>query len=87
MKNIIKTIVAFTLLGIVVIGALLLSASDNSSDVYPNENTKISLYGEAHGFKTYYDLEFSLWEECYEKGSDLIFSVMSVTDNSEIINK
>ena len=73
MKNIIKTIVAFTLLGIVVIGALLLSASDNSSDVYPNENTKISLYGEAHGFKTYYDLEFSLWEECYEKGERALF--------------
>ena len=73
MKKTLSAIVAFTLLAIVVFRAFYLSSHDNEDDVYPNEDTKIELYGEAHGSKLYYDLEFELWEECYEKGERALF--------------
>ena len=73
MKKTLKTLAAFAVLGAVVLGAFFLSINDNSSDVYPNEYTKIRLYGEAHGSKLYYDLELELWKECYDKGERTLF--------------
>ncbi len=73
MKSRIKTVIAFSILAIVVILGLSLSASDRANDVYPNENTKIRLYGEAHGLKEYYDIEFGLWKEYYDEGYRALF--------------
>ena len=41
-----------------------LSALDSRKDIYPDDDTRIRLYGEAHGKKVYYDIEFELWKEC-----------------------
>lgn len=68
MKDKIKTITAFTVLGILIITTIVLTLSDRSTDVYPNDSTRINLYGEAHGSKTYYDIEFNLWKEYYGQG-------------------
>ncbi len=73
MKNRIKTIIAFSTIIIVVILSFTLSALDRAQDVYPDENTKIALYGEAHGLKAYYDIEFKLWKEYYDKGYRALF--------------
>ena len=48
------------ILGLVVLASFALSALDRNRDVYPTENTKIRLYGEAHGAKEYYDIEVAL---------------------------
>ena len=63
-----KTIISLTVLVIVVLTGLILSALDRRTDVYPGEDTKIRLYGEAHGVKTYYDIEFDLWKNYYDDG-------------------
>lgn len=68
-----KTIIAFSALAIVVILSFSLSLMDSRADVYPDENTKIRLYGEAHGLKEYYDIEFGLWKECYDEGYRALF--------------
>ena len=68
MKQKIKTIIAFSLLGIALISSVILSALDRPDDVYPNDDTMVRLYGEAHGYKPYYDIEFRLWKECYDQG-------------------
>ncbi len=73
MKEKIKTIVAFAILGITVAVSLILNAADKSTDVYPDADTKIRLYGEAHGAKVYYDIEFELWRDCYDKGYRNLF--------------
>lgn len=73
MKNRIKTIIAFTVLVIVVFAGLILSTLDRKTDVYPGEDTKIRLYGEAHGAKTYYDIEFDLWKNYYDDGYRALF--------------
>ena len=72
-KESLKTIIAFSVVGIAVITSLVLSAFDKSSDVYPTEDTKIRLYGERHGSKLYYDSELELWKECYTKGYRALF--------------
>ncbi len=73
MKSRIKTIAAFMILGLVVIASFALSAFDRNQDVYPTENTKIRLYGEAHGAKEYYDIEVALWKSYYDKGDRALF--------------
>ena len=72
-KNRIKSIIAFSLLILVVTVGFSFSALDSGKDVYPDENTKIRLYGEAHGLKEYYDIEFELWKECYAEGYRALF--------------
>ena len=72
-KNRIKTIIAFSVLLIVVISGFSLSVSDRRNDVFPDDNSKIRLYGEAHGLKEYYDIEFELWKEYYDKGYRALF--------------
>ena len=73
MKNRIKEIIAFTALVIVVLAGLILPALDRKTDVYPGEDTKIRLYGEAHGVKTYYDIEINLWKNYYDDGYRALF--------------
>lgn len=73
MKERLKTLIAFSVVGIAVITALVLSGLDKSSDIYPTEVTKIRLYGERHGSKLYYDIELELWKECYDKGYRALF--------------
>ncbi len=42
---------------ILVVTGLVFDQADHTTDVFPNENTIINLYGEAHGYKKYYDIE------------------------------
>ena len=58
MKNRLKTILAFSILVIVVISAFSLSVLDKAKERYPDSDTRICLYGEKHGIKAYYDIEF-----------------------------
>ncbi len=67
-KNRIKMLIAFSMLAIVVILGFSLSALDSRKDIYPDDDTRIRLYGEAHGKKVYYDIEFELWKKCYDEG-------------------
>lgn len=73
MNEKIKTAIAFSLLGIFIAVGIILTASERRTDVYPDENTAIMLYGEAHGSKNYYDIELGLWKDCYEKGCRALF--------------
>lgn len=73
MKNRIKSIIGFAVLASIVFVGLILSALDRNTDVYPENETKIRLYGEAHGAKTYYDIEFDLWKDYYDEGYRALF--------------
>lgn len=68
-----KTVVAFTLLLAVCCVAVIFDLNDGLSDVYPTDNTKIMLYGEAHGEKEYYDAELKLWQGYYDDGCRDLF--------------
>lgn len=72
-KDRLKTIIAFSILVLVVLSGFFLSALDRGNDVFPDENTKIQLYGEAHGAKAYYDIEFELWKTYYDQGYRALF--------------
>ena len=73
MKEKLKTAIAFAFLGILVLVGFVLVISDRPTDVYPNDDTMIRLYGEAHGSKEYYDIESDLWKECYKDGYRNLF--------------
>lgn len=69
----VKTISAFGIVLLLVVAGLILDHFDQTTDVFPNENTVISLYGEAHGFKRYYDIEFEAWSKYYDEGYRNLF--------------
>lgn len=69
----IKTILAFGTVLIVVMVAWLLNQFDRSRDVLPDENTTINLYGEMHGYKEFYDIEFQEWKKFYDEGCRNLF--------------
>ena len=73
MKPVIKTMLAFAVLAAVCVTAVILDAQDRSAEVYPDARTKIMLYGEAHGSKTYYDVELEQWKRCYGEGCRNLF--------------
>ena len=73
MRNRMKSIAAFALLAAVCLAGIFLDLRDRRADVYPKEDTLIRLYGEAHGEKVYYDIEFALWSGCYEDGCRNLF--------------
>ena len=73
MREKIKTVLAFTLLIVVVAISFVLTIRDRDNDVYPDADTMIRLYGEAHGSKVYYDIEYQLWKDCYEEGDRNLF--------------
>ena len=68
MKKGLKTLVVFLILAAITVTGLYFDVRDRSTDVYPNENTTIMLYGEVHGEEVYYDAEFSLWKKYYDDG-------------------
>ena len=68
MKENIKTILVSVLLIVTCAGISVLDRMDRASDVFPDDNTLIRLYGEAHGAKVYYGIEYQLWKETYEIG-------------------
>ena len=72
-KTRVKTISAFGIVLLLVVAGLILDHFDQTTDVFPNENTVISLYGEAHGFKRYYDIEFEAWSKYYDEGYRNLF--------------
>lgn len=72
-KEKLRTVIAFTALGLLLITGLILTGTDTTDDVYPTEDTKIRLYGEAHGYKPYYEIELELWQECYALGYRNLF--------------
>ena len=97
-SQVLKTIIAFSALLIVVIASLVLSAFSKPSDVYPTENTKIRLYGETHGLKSFYNAELDLWKDRYSNGYRALFlelpyytaeylNIWMNEDSDEIINQ
>ena len=68
MRKKILSIIAFTILGLCIIVSSYFSYADYSMDVHPKDSTTIRLYGEFHGVKTYYDAEFDLWKDLYDRG-------------------
>ena len=98
MRERVKTIIAFTVVGIVMIVSIILTMADRKRDVYPNDTTQIMLYGEAHGFREYYDIEFECWQELYGKGCRDLFvelpyysaeflNIWMYEDNDELIDQ
>ncbi len=73
LKKYLSSVLAFFLLGAAVTSAFVLSSIDHQDETVPDENTKIRLYGEAHGQELYYDIEFNLWHDLYEKGYRSLF--------------
>ena len=73
MKDKIKTIVAILIILIVTAAGFILDMNDKTADVYPDDNTLIRLYGEAHGAKMYYDIELDLWKDYYAEGCRDLF--------------
>ena len=67
-KGKIKSIIAFSVLGICVIASAVLSYLDYRIDVFPTDSTQIRLYGEYHGIKSYYVTEYELWKGYYDEG-------------------
>lgn len=73
MKGKLKTIVALGLVGLAVLAGIVLDGLDQPKDTFPTEDTAIRLYGEAHGFEEYYDIELQLWQERYGQGDRDLF--------------
>ena len=78
--------------------SIVLAMADRKRDVYPNDTTQIMLYGEAHGFREYYDIEFECWQELYGKGCRDLFvelpyysaeflNIWMYEDNDELIDQ
>lgn len=72
-KSIIRAVIAFGIVLALVLAGLILDKSDQTADVFPNENTMIYLYGEAHGYKKCYDTEFEQWCKFYKEGCRNLF--------------
>lgn len=72
-RSIIKTVIAFGLVLAAALTGLILDRTEQSADVLPNENTRIYLYGEAHGYKKCYDAELEEWRSFYDEGCRDLF--------------
>lgn len=68
-----STILAFGIVIALVILGFVLDMMDSTNDVFPNNDTQIYLYGEAHGYKRYYDIEFDEWNKYYTEGCRNLF--------------
>ncbi len=64
--NKIKTIIAFSILSILLVGIGIWVYLDTNQNRGTDE-PRIELYGEAHGIKAFYDVEFSAWKQRYEQ--------------------
>lgn len=65
--NRIKTILALTIIMIVFIGISVFVDFNTPKSYKPDNNATIELYGESHGMKEFYDVEFAAWKEYYEQ--------------------
>ena len=77
MKEKIKTTIAILIVVIITAAGFVLDMNDKTADVYPDDNTLIRLYGEAHGAKMYYDIEFDLWKGYYDDGFRDLFVILN----------
>ncbi len=67
MNNKTKAIIAFSILSILLIGIRIWVYFDANQNRGTIEEARIELYGESHGIKQFYDVEFQAWKECYEQ--------------------
>ena len=72
-KSRLTEILAFGIVIIIVTSALAMDALEPTTDVFPNERTMISLYGETHGYKKCYDTELEEWRRFYDEGCRNLF--------------
>lgn len=72
-KGIIKMITAFAFVIILVLTGFILDQMDQTTDVFPNEDSMINLYGETHGYKKFYDIELTEWNKFYDEGCRNLF--------------
>lgn len=64
--NKIKTTITFSIIIITVIIISIFVYLDTKRNYEPKNDAQIILYGESHGIKEYYDLEFSAWKKLYD---------------------
>ncbi len=69
----VKTVLAIFIPIVLAIVAIILDVNDRTTDVFPDENTQIRLYGETHGQKEFYNLEVKLWKGYYDEGYRNLF--------------
>ena len=73
MKEKFRTLAASAVLALLLILSAYFTGQDHKADVYPNQDTRVCLYGEAHGSKEYYDIELKLWQGYYREGCRSLF--------------
>ena len=73
MKESIKSVIAFVLLGALILAGTVLTLLDRTDDVYPDVDSDVMLYGERHGVRKYYEIELELWKDCYRHGMRSLF--------------
>ena len=64
--NKIKTTITFSIIIITVIIISIFVYLDTKRNYEPRNDAQIILYGESHGIKEYYDLEFLAWKKLYD---------------------
>lgn len=72
-KSMIKAVIAFGIVLALSLTGLILDRLDRPADALPDETTMICLYGEAHGYKEYYDAELAQWRRFYNEGRRNLF--------------
>ena len=72
-KEKIKACIALGIVVIVTITGFVLSYMDRPHDIYPEDDTRIMLYGETHGQQLYNEIEFDLWKGYYDEGCRSLF--------------
>ena len=99
MKEKIQAIVAIAILVVLVgVGFYVSSLNKETTDRYPDEETKIELYGEFHSVKDLYDIEYRIWKDNYDKGERVLFyetpyysaeflNLWLRADNDDILNQ
>lgn len=68
-----KTVIAFCVLFGLFALITVLTGSDFPRDYKSKNPPVIHLYGETHGKKEFYDIEFEAWKNYYEKGNRILF--------------
>ena len=97
-KSIIKAVLAFGTVLVLALTGLILDKSDQTAAAVPNENARICLYGEAHGYKKCYDTELEEWRRFYNEGCRNLFvelpyysteflNVWMRTDSDELLDQ
>lgn len=94
-----KSIISFVLLLIIFIGITVFVMMDVPKTYGSEETATIHLYGETHGLKEYYDIEFETWKSYYDnEGMRVLFvelpyytaeflNIWMKEENDDIINQ